>query len=130
MHIAIATLICKVIIIIYLYIGPPTVYLSNVTVSYESGKASLNCNATNDTDAVNPLQIEWYYPNGSLIISDKRKIFLDFVKVNNQLRSTLILVLLSRSDSGNYTCQAIHDLQSYTKATTNLIVQCKLAICY
>ena len=119
-----------ILMIFYLYIGPPTVYLRNVTVSYESGKAYLKCNATNDTDAVNPLQIKWYNPNGSLIISDKKKISLDFEKVDNQLYSILILEVLSRSDSGNYTCQAIHDLQSYTEATTNLIVQCKLAISY
>ena len=104
------------------------VHLNSVTVSYESEKANLVCNATNDVDAVNPLQIKWYNPNGVQIKPDKSRILIYDVidKDNNQIQSILLFDPLNRTDNGNYTCQAMNDPQSYTEATTTLIVQCEL----
>ena len=102
-------------------------HLNSVTISHESGKATLVCNVTNDVDATNPLQIKWYNSNGVLVEPDEIRILRhDSVdKYTGQVQSSLLIDPLSRNDSGNYTCQAINDPLSFAEATSNLVVQCE-----
>ena len=110
----------------YVYIGPPSItYISNQTVSAEGNKVSLVCFAINDVDAIHSLQINWHKGNKP-VLSNRNHILL-YNKADNvsrQLSSTLLFDPVSRTDDGEYTCQAFNHNDSFSEAKTNLSVQC------
>ena len=92
-------------------------------MSAEGNKVSLVCVAINDVDAIHSLQISWYKGNKSvgkhiLLHNEPDK------NVSRQLSSTLLFDPVSRTDDGEYTCQAFNHNDSFSEAKTNLSVQC------
>ena len=80
----------------YIYLAAPTINnYSNGIVAFEGNKVNLICNATNDPDAIDPVQISWYFrtkpinPDGKyLIVNNKRNNY------TNQIHSVLSLTTL------------------------------------
>ena len=84
------------------------------------------CTAINDVDAIHSLQINWYKGN-KLVISNGKDIVVynePDKNVSRQLSSTLLFNPVSRTDDGEYTCQAFNHNDSFSEAKTNLSVQC------
>ena len=94
-------------------------------MSLEGNKVSLVCTAINDVDAIHSLQISWYKGNKSVISNRKHILFHNKPdNVSRQLSSTLLFDPVSRTDDGEYTCQAFNHNDSFSEAKTNLSVQC------
>ena len=108
------------------HVGPPEViFISNHTVSAEGDKVSLICIAINDVDAIQSLQINWYKGN-KLVIPNGKRIILhkEPDSVSRQLKSTLLLDPVNRTDDGEYTCRAFNHNDSFSELNTTLTIQC------
>lgn len=111
------------------FTGPPTInFISNPQIAFEGNQSRLQCNATNDKDAIDSLQIIWYKTKGKQAkINGQKK---DLNKTDNniisELNSTLLFSTVNYTDHGEYTCQAFNHPQSYTELQTNLTVECKV----
>ena len=96
-------------------------------MSLEGNNISLVCVAINDIDAIHSLQISWY--KGNERVTSNGKDILLYNKADNvsrQLSSTLLFDSVSRTDDGEYTCQAFNHIDSFSEAKTILSVQCRV----
>ena len=104
-------------------VGPPTItYITNPLLTVEGNKTSLTCNATNDEDAVESLQIVWY--NEGLVPITGQQDVIE-IGTTNKLQSTISFDSISHNHDGEYTCQAFNHPQLYSEAVTSLTVECK-----
>ena len=97
----------------------------------EGRKTILVCNATNDVDAVNKVQITWFYKNlTSLhqVVPDNHRVIIHNVEnsTTRQLHSTLFLDPINRTDEGVYVCKASNHPQSNTELSTKVMIKSKL----
>ena len=87
-------------------LGAPSIsYYSSEVVAFEGDKLSLICNATNDEDLVDPIQIRWY--NGTQILKPDGKHVIIYSKYDNttdQLYLVLLFDPVNHTDDGEYTC--------------------------
>ena len=84
------------------------------------------CNATNDGDAIDPVQISWY--NGTKLLKSDGSYITIYNKhdtVTDQIQSLLILDNVNNTDDGEYICRAYNDPLCYTENTINLTVECE-----
>ena len=93
---------------------------------FEGNKVNLICNATNDVDATDPVQISWYY--GTLIITPDG----EYVMVNNirdnatgQMNSVLSFDSVNYTNDGVYICRAFNHPLSFTENRIQLTVECE-----
>ena len=108
-------------------LGPPDItYYSKEVVSFEGDKVNLVCNATNDGDAIEHIQISWY--NGTQLLKSDGKYVTIYSKYNSltdQIHSILVLDSVNTSDAGEYICRAFNDPLCYTEHKINLTVECE-----
>jgi len=116
----------------YVCSGSPNItYHSNGIVRFEGKKANLICNATNDEDAIDPVQISWYNdtkllkPDGKDVI-----IYNKYDKVTDQIYSELLLDSVNNTDDGEYICRAFNNPLCYTENKINLTVECEFILYY
>ena len=102
------------------YITPDMTYL-------EGTKASLVCNATNDVDAVNEVQIIWFYKNSTslyqIVSNNNRRIHNVGNSTSRQSYSILIFEPVNRTDEGVYICRASNHPQSKTELRTKAMIE-------
>ena len=121
----------------YLYsflqcLGPPQItYISPDMIYLEGNKTRLVCNATNDVDAVNQVQIAWFHKNLLSIhpvVPDNIRVIIHNVKNSSirQLHSTLFLDPINRTDEGVYICKASNHPQSVTESSTKVMIKSKI----
>ena len=98
----------------------------------EGDKTRLVCNATNDVDAVNPVQITWLYKNLTSVqchpvVPDNSRVIIYDVENSSgrQLHSTLFLDPINRTDEGVYICKASNHQQSNTESSTKVMITSK-----
>ena len=107
--------------------GPPSIsYHSSDVVAFEGDKLNLMCNATNDEDSLNPIQISWY--NGTELLKtdgNRMIIYSKYDNISNQLSSVLLIDPISHTDSGEYICRAFTYPLCYIENKINLTVECK-----
>ena len=112
----------------HLFTGPPTInFISNPQLTVEGNKTSLTCNATNDENAVDSLQILWYKTKDNVTITGQQD-EVEKSKISNlttELQSTISFNSISHNDDGEYTCRAFNHPQSYNESKTNVTVECK-----
>ena len=84
------------------------------------------CNATNDRDAIDPVQISWYNDT-QLIDPDATHVTIhsEHNNVTDQIYSVLVLDSISITDDGEYICRAFNDPLCYTENMINLTVECE-----
>ena len=111
-----------------MFAGPPTInFISNPQLTVEGNKTSLTCNATNDEDAVDSLQILWYKTKDNVTITGQQN-EAEKSKITNiitVLQSTISFDPISHNDDGEYTCRSFNHPQSYDESKTKLSVECK-----
>ena len=109
------------------YSGSPNItYCTNGIVVLEGEKINMVCNATNDGDAIDPVQISWY--NGTkLLKSDEKDIIIrnKHYAVTDQIHSMLVLDNVNKTDDGEYVCRAYNNPLCYTEFKINLTIECK-----
>ena len=113
-----------------MYLGPPVITYISPNISYQEGtKASLVCNATNDADAVNEVQITWFYKNLTKlyqIVSNNNRVIHNVKNsTSGQLYSVLLFDPVSQIDEGVYICRASNHPQSSTESSTEVEVESK-----
>ena len=87
------------------------------------------CNAKNDGDAIDPVQISWY--NGTKLLKSDRNYITIYNRHDNvadKIQSLLILDSVNSIDDGEYICRAFNDPLCYTEIKINLTVECKFKI--
>lgn len=114
-------------------LGSPSItYYSKGITTFEGNKVNLICNATNDRDAIDPVQISWY--NGTqLIIPDGEHVtvYNNNDTVTGQVHSVLVLDSVDITEDGEYVCRAFNNPLCYTENKINLTVECEfVATCY
>ena len=87
----------------------------------------LICNATNDPDATDPVQVSWYY--GTLLIKPDG----EYMTVNNirdnatgQIHSMLSIDPVNYTNDGAYTCRAFTHPLSFTEYKIQLTIECEI----
>ena len=118
-----------------MYVGPPEITDISPNMSYvEGSKSSLICNATNDADATNEVQIAWFYKNLTLlypVVRDNRVIIHNVKNlISRQIYSILLFDSISRIDEGVYICEASNHPQSSTKKSIKVMIKSKLIYNY
>ena len=110
-----------------MYLGPPGItYISPDMTYLEGTKASMVCNATNDVDAVNEVQIAWFYKNSTSLYqieSNNRIIYYVENSTRGQLYSILLFDPINRTDEGVYICRASNHPQSSTESSTEVKIE-------
>ena len=89
------------------------------------------CNATNDEDSVDPVQISWY--NGTQLLRPDGKrvvVYNKYDNITNQLCSVLLLDPVNHTDDGEYICRAFTYPFCYTENKINITVECELIYIY
>ena len=113
-------------------LGPPNInYYSNAIITFEGKKVNLICNATNDEDATDPVQISWY--NGTQLLKSNGKHVTIYSKLNtatDQIFSILVLDSVNITDAGVYLCKAFNNPLCYTEKQINITVECEFYILY
>jgi len=116
--------------------GPPTItYVTDPLLSVKGNKTSLTCNAINDEDAVESLQIIWYHEDLVAIIG-QQNVIKSRGNITTELQSTISFDPVNHSDGGVYTCRAFNHPQSYTELKIKVNFECEeiimypLAMCY
>ena len=101
-------------------------YYSNGIIVFEGNKANLICNATNDKDAIDPVQISWY-KGTQLLKQDGNRvtIYSKHDNVTDQVHSVLVLDNVNITDDGKYFCRAFNNPLCYIENKINLTVECK-----
>ena len=87
----------------------------------------MRCTAINDAHANYSIQINWYKGN-NLIVPDGKRILIynETTEDSLQLKSTLLLDPVNRSDDGVYTCQAVNHPDLHSESQTNLTIECEI----
>lgn len=88
---------------------------------------NLMCNATNDKDSVDPVQINWY--SGTQLLKSDGKHLIIYNKYDNitdQACSVLLFDPVNHTDGGKYICRAFTYPFCYIENKVNLTVECKL----
>ena len=114
--------------IFILYLAAPTItYYSPAIVAFEGNKVALICNATNDVDAVNPVQVSWYY-RGMLVKPAGKYVAISDIRNNatGQIHSVLSFNPVNYTNDGEYTCRASNYPLSFTENNIKLTVECEL----
>ena len=111
-----------------MYLGPPEITYISPDMTYLEGiKASLVCNATNDADAVNEVQIAWCYKNSTSlyqVVSNNNHIIHNVKNsASGQVYSKLLFDPINRTDEGVYFCKASNHPQSSTKSSTEVEIK-------
>ena len=91
----------------------------------------MTCNATNDEDATDPVQISWY--NGTQRLKSTENlvtIYNKFDKSTDQICSILVIDSVTHYDDGEYTCQAFNNPLCYTEDKIILTVECEFYLDY
>ena len=91
----------------------------------------MTCNATNDEDAIDPVQISWY--NGTQQLKSDGKfltIYNKYDKSIDQICSILVIDSVTRYDDGKYICQAFNNPLCYAEDKINLTVECEFGCLY
>ena len=114
----------------FMYIGPPEITGISPNMSYLEGtKSSLVCNATNNADATNEVQVAWFYKNLTSLypIVQDSHVIIHNVKnlISRQIHSILLFDPVSRIDEGVYICKASNHPQSSTKRSTEVMIKSK-----
>ena len=89
---------------------------------------NLVCNATNDRDAIDPVQISWY--NGTKLLKSDEKhvtIYSKHDATTDQIYSILVLDSVNNTDDGQYVCRAFNNPLCYTENKIKLTVECEFA---
>ena len=88
------------------------------------------CKATNDVDAIHPLSIDWYSPEGIKFKTNGSYVIVHTTTnpATGQVQSVLLFDPVNHTDSGEYTCHAFNDIDCYTEDKTNLTVECKVIV--
>ena len=110
----------------YILGSPSITYYSSRIVAFEGDKVNLLCNATNDGDAIDPVQISWY--NGTKQLKSDGKnvtVYSKYDSVTDQIQSILVLDSVNNTDDGEYICQAFNHPLCYTEEKINLTVECE-----
>lgn len=96
-------------------------------MSLEDDEVYLLCNATNDADAIHPLQVYWYDSEGTKVESDGKQIlaYNHTDTLYGKAQSVLQFKPVKRSNDGTYTCRAYNDPLSFSEGEAVLTVQCK-----
>ena len=95
-------------------------------VVLEGKKVNMVCNATNDEDAIDPVQISWY--NGTKLLKSDGKHITIYNKHDNftdKIHSILVLDNVNSTDDGEYVCRAYNNPLCYTENAINLTIECK-----
>lgn len=85
------------------------------------------CNATDDEDSVDPVQISWY--NGTQLVKPDGKrvvVYSNYDNITDQMCSILLLDPVSITDDGEYICRAFNYPFCFIENTINLTVECEL----
>ena len=93
---------------------------------FERKKVNMVCNATNDGDAIDPVQISWY--NGTKLLKSDGEHVIIYKKhdtITDQIHSILVLDSVNITDDGEYICRAYNDPLCYTEKKINLTIECK-----
>ena len=93
-------------------------------MSLEGYKVSLICHAVNDSDAIHPLQINWY--RGNKLVTKGNSHIIFHTESGKYQNSTLLFDPVNRIDDGVYTCRAFNRNDSFSESKAKLIVQCML----
>ena len=113
-------------------LGSPNItYYSNEIITFEGSKVNLVCNATNDGDAIDPVQISWY--NGTQLLEPDGKYVTIYNKhdtATDQIHSILVLDSINSTDDGEYSCRAFNHPLCYTETKINLTVECEFLYNY
>ena len=112
----------------YLFtLGSPNItFYSSGIISFEGEKVIIVCNATNDKDAVDFVQISWYNRT-RLLKSDGKYVTIDSKRSNDsdQIQSVLVLDRANSTDSGEYICRAFNNPLCYSEEKIKLTVECE-----
>ena len=116
--------------VFHVLIGPPKITYISADMTYLEGtKASLVCNATNDEDAVNKVQITWFYINSTSlyqVMSSNNHIIHNVGNSTiGQSYSILLFDSVNRTDEGVYICRASNHPQSNTESSTKVKIESK-----
>ena len=115
----------------YSYLGPPEItYISPDMTYLEGKKMRLVCNATNDADAVNQVQITWFHKNltsAHPVVPDNVRVIIYNVQHSSgrQIHSTLFFDSINRTDEGVYICKATNHPRSITESSTKVMIKSK-----
>lgn len=110
----------------YVILGPPVIdYISSAITIVEGNITTFTCNATNDPDAIYPLNIEWYKSDGDQDMEDNL-----IMNVTGKPRLSLQFDPVDPSHDGIYKCKAFNNPESYTVLSTSLTVECKYICMY
>ena len=111
--------------LLYLSGAPSISYHTSDMVAFEGDKVNLMCNATNDKDSFDPVQISWYNGTELLKANGKRVIiYSKYDNISDHLSSVLLLDPINRTDHGEYICRAFNYQFCYTENKINLTVEC------
>ena len=108
-----------------MYLGPPIItYISPDRIFVRGTKASLVCNATNDADAINRLQIAWFYKSSTSFyqMASNNNHIIHTVEnlTSGQSYSVLFFDPVNQSAEGVYICRASNHPQSSTESSTEV----------
>ena len=96
----------------------------------EGNKTILVCNATNDADAANQVQITWFYKNLTSVhpvVPDNSRVNIsNHSSSSRELHSRLSIGPINRNDEGIYVCKASNDPQSSNESGTKVMIKSKL----
>ena len=111
-----------------MYLGPPKItYISPDMIYLEGTKVILICNATNDADAIEEVQITWFYKNSTslyqIIQNNNHRIHDVRNSSIGQLYSLLHFEPINRTDEGVYICRASNHPQSSTELGTKVMIK-------
>ena len=111
-------------------LAPPIInYYSPAIVTFEGNEVELVCSATNDVDAINPVQVSWYY-RSMLIKPDGENVVINNTRDNatDEIHSVLSFNSINFTNDGVYTCRAFNNPQSFTENQIKVTVECELII--
>ena len=115
-------------IVLHILIGSPEItYISPDMTYLEGTKATLTCNATNDADVVNEVQITWFYKNTTslyqVVSSNNHIIHNVGNSTSGRSYSILLFDPVNRTDEGVYICRASNHPQSNTESSTKVKIE-------
>ena len=86
----------------------------------------LICNATNDVDAINLVQVSWYH-DAMLIKPDGKYVIINNQRNNatGQIHSVLTFDPINYTNDGEYVCRAFNHPLSFTENKTKVTVECE-----